>query len=231
MYACPGAARRLLVVLGEAHMKLGPAATLGREIVGSFELRGVETFQRRSVVAGNALWLFIHVPRLVVRALTFGLVKGSTITEAKQLPSGATVELERSKAIPVGLHAASIYLAVFFFVVFAHLALTALTAIVPDLGDVLGGLLAWLTLALFALQVHMLALIPALALRGRSWSWMIHPAVGLLTTRDMLMAEGTVRMLDDHPAAAAAVVVMGRAHLPGFERELLTKHGFARVES
>jgi hypothetical protein len=229
MYACPGEARRLLVVLGEAHMKLGPAAALGQQIVAQFELRGVETFQRDKVLAGGLLWVFIHVPRLALRALSFGLVKGSTITCARQLPSGATVELERTKAIPMGLHAASIYLALFFFVAFSHLALTAALILWPDLGDVLAGLFTWLTLAVVALEVHLLALIPAFALRRRSWSWLIHPAVGLVTTRDMLMAEGTVRMLEDH-AAPAAVVVMGRAHLPGFERELVEKHGFRRIE-
>jgi hypothetical protein len=228
MYACPGTARRLLVVLGEAHVKLAPAAALGREIVGEFELRGVETFQRRQVAAGNLLWLFIHVPRLVLRALTFGLVKGSTITDAKQLPSGVTVELERTRGIPIALHAACAYLALFFGVAFTHLGLTAAIALWPGLGDVLGGLMAWVTLAIVALEVHMLLLVPAFALRRRSWSWLVHPAIGLVTTRDMLMAEGTVRMLEDH-RASAAVVVMGRAHLPGFERELCEKHGFRRI--
>src|SRR5882724_7241880 len=71
MYACPGGSR-LLVVLGEAHVKLGGASSLGEEIVGEFALRGVETFQRRRVIAGNVLWLFIHVPRLVLRALSLG---------------------------------------------------------------------------------------------------------------------------------------------------------------
>ena len=47
----PGPRPRVVVLLGEAHMKLGPAAKLGREAVSRFELRGVETFQTRRVFA------------------------------------------------------------------------------------------------------------------------------------------------------------------------------------
>ena len=42
-------------------------------------------------------------------------------------------------------------------------------------------------------------------------------------------AEGTVRMLEDHPAIGAAVVVMGRAHVSGYTRILVEEHGFAAV--
>jgi len=230
MYACPGPRRRILVVLGEAHIKLAPAEALGREVVGSFELRGVETFQRKRVFAGRLLGHLIHVPRLVLRALTLGFVKGSTITEAKQLPSGATVELERTKAIPMGLHAASLYLTVFFSLAFFHIALTALASWFPDLGIGGSALLAWTTLAMLALQAHMILLVPAYALRRERWAWLVHPAIGLVSSRDMLMAEGTVRMFEDHPQYDAAVTVMGRAHLRGYERELVDKHGFKRID-
>lgn len=230
MYACPGERRRILVALGEAHIKLGPAEALGRRIVGGFELRGVETFQKKRVLAGRLLGIFIHWPRLLLRALTFGLVKGSTITEAKQLPSGATVELERTKAIPLGLHAASLWLTLFFGLSMLHAALTALAAWFPDLGIGGSALQVWVTLAMLVLQVHALLLIPAYLLRRQHWSWLIHPAIGLVTTRDMLMAEGTVRMLEDHPTDVAAVTVMGRAHLRGYERELVERHGFRRID-
>jgi hypothetical protein len=112
---------------------------------------------------------------------------------------------------------------------FAYLFLAVLMALWPGVGDVLDGVKQGLLLAVIALEVHMLALVPAIALRRRSWSYVIHPAIGLITIRDPLMAEGTVRMLEDHPTGAA-VVVMGRAHLPGFERELIEKHGFHRVD-
>jgi pheromone shutdown protein TraB len=56
----------------------------------------------------------------------------------------------------------------------------------------------------------------------------IHPFLGILTLRDELMAEGTVRMLDDHPTVPAAVVVMGRAHVSGYARILVERYGFAR---
>lgn len=38
-----------------------------------------------------------------------------------------------------------------------------------------------------------------------------------------------VRMLEKVPGDAPALVIMGRAHLEGFEREL-KQHGFCRIE-
>jgi hypothetical protein len=210
---------RVVVALGEAHLKLGAASELGKDVVGSFDLRGVETFQSKRVACGRALWVLIHVPRLVLRAVTLGFVKGSTITDAKQLPSGYTVEIERTDKVPTGLHAGAIYLALFFAVFWSLLALSQVPGLFPTL-------LAWLTFVAFLLQIHFLAVVPAWLLRRHTWSWLVHPAVAILSVRDRLMAEGTVRMLHDHPGPRAAVVVMGRAHLPGFMRELVERHGF-----
>src|SRR4051794_18016650 len=61
---------RLLVVLGEAHLKLSKASAIGKDVVRQFELRGVETFQRARVVGGRALGIVIVVPRLVLRAIS-----------------------------------------------------------------------------------------------------------------------------------------------------------------
>ena len=47
--------RRLVVILGEAHLKLSQASILGQALVNCFALRGVETFQRRQVSAGRLL--------------------------------------------------------------------------------------------------------------------------------------------------------------------------------
>ncbi len=210
---------RLLVVLGEAHMKLGPAAALGREIVAGFTLRGVETFPADKVFAGRALRILIHLPRLLLRALSLGLIKGSTITEAKALTHGTTVEIERDPVVPVALHVGSFYLAAIFTVFFAQLALTAL-----------GRQLPWLTWLALSLELHVFAIIPALMLRRYRFSWLIHPVVSILTARDTIMAAGTARMFRDHHDAEA-VVVMGRAHLPGFSRELIEKHGFRALEA
>jgi hypothetical protein len=231
MYACPGPKRRLLVVLGEAHMKLGPASRLGKEIVSEFTLRGVETCQRDDVVAGRLLGVLIHAPRQILRVLCLGLVKGSTITDAKAIPTGVTFELEKTDAVPLSLHVASVYLSALFSVLFANLGVGLVRELWPALGggglDALAGLLALLSLGF---ELHFFLLFPALLLRRQPWSFLIHPAIGLVAARDRLMAEGTVRMLAEHPDAAAAVVVMGRAHLPGFEREIVEKHGFARIE-
>jgi hypothetical protein len=213
---------RLLAVLGEAHMKLAKAKAIGQEVVAAFELRGVETFQRKQITWGRALGVVIHAPRALLRALSFGALKDSTIVDARQLPSGYTVELERAKAIPLGLHVASVYMTLFFVVSFLALLAPVLAPVVPSLA-------ALVMLAAFGFQLHLLLLIPGALLRRHAWSWMVHPFLGILTLRDALMSLGTVQMLEDHPSAREAVVVMGRAHVSGYQRLLVERHGFTAV--
>lgn len=225
-FASPGEAPRLVVALGEAHVKLARASELGRAVVERFDLRGVETFQRRRVALGGLLGVLIHAPRAALRALSLGRVKDSTIVDARARREGHTIELEQTDVVPVALHAASVYLALFFVVAWTELALMFLRAVL-DVGA-LADAAAGLTVAALVLELHLLLLVPAWLLRRRSWAWLVHPAVALVTVRDTLMAEGTVRMLRDHPAPQAALVIMGRAHLPGYERELVAR-GFRRV--
>lgn len=214
---------RVVAVLGEAHMKMSEAAEIGRGVVEAFELRGVETFQRKNIFLGRALGFLIQFPRLLLRIFTLGAVKGSTITEAKQLPSGYTVEIERTKHVPFGLHVTSAYMTAFFTVAFLALLLPILAIVAP-------GVAAALVTVLVAFELHMFLLIPAVFLRRFTWSWMIHPMIGILTLRDHLMAAGTVEMLKDHPKTQHAVVVMGRAHVSGFTRLLVEKHDFSPIE-
>jgi hypothetical protein len=213
---------RLLAVLGEAHMKLAKAAGIGKEVVEQFELRGVETFQRKQVAGGVALGALIMAPRHLLRVLSVGAVRGSTITDAKQLPSGYTVELERTKHVPLGLHVAAIYMSAFFVVAFLALLAPLLIVVAPPLA-------AAVTFLAVLFQKHLLALIVGIPLRRQPWSWVVHPFLGILSLRDELMAEGTVRMLADHPAVEAAVVVMGRAHVSGYTQILVERHGFVSV--
>jgi hypothetical protein len=210
---------RLVAVLGEAHMKLAKAAAIGKDVVEQFELRGVETFQRKQVIGGRALGALIAGPRTLLRVLSLGAVRGSTITDAKELPSGYTVELERTKRVPLGLHVAAIYMAVFF-------AVTFLAPLTPVLARIAPPVAAAITLLSALFRAHLYALLPGILLRDQPWSWVIHPFLGILSLRDVLMAEGTVRMLEDHPTIEAAVVVMGRAHVPGYTRLLVEHHGF-----
>jgi hypothetical protein len=107
----------------------------------------------------------------------------------------------------------------FFAVGYATAILAAFGAAGPTLLAIAG-----------VFQRHSLALVPAYLLRKKSWSWMLHPGLAILTARDVIMAEGIARMFKDHPDADAAVVVVGRAHLGGLERELIEKHGFAPAE-
>lgn len=215
---------RLLVVLGETHLKLEEASRTGKELVDAFELRGVEGFPRQRVFLGRALKVLIDAPRILVRALSLGLVKGSTILDARRASAGYTVPLENPSRVPLALHVASAYLTAFFAVAFAQMLLAPIQDRVPD---VIRGPLTFLAI-LF--QYHMLALIPALLLSRRSWSWVLHPGVAILSARDIMMVEGTMRMLADHPEPPSALIVMGRAHLAGYERELVMAHGFKRVD-
>jgi hypothetical protein len=213
---------RLLAVVGEAHMKLAKAAAIGKDVVGQFELRGVETFQRKQIAGGGALGVVITAPRILLRVLSLGAIRGSTITDAKQLASGYTVELERTDHVPLGLHVASLYMTAFFVVGFLALLTPWLMPVAPLLA-------AAITLLAALFRVHLLALMPGILFRRHSWSWVLHPFLGILALRDELMAEGTVRMLEDHPTVEAAVVVMGRAHVSGYTRILVERHGFALV--
>lgn len=212
----------MVVVLGEIHLKLGRAAAIGREVVGAFELRGIEAFQRKQVWGGRLLGLLLISPRSVIRWLSLGLVKGSTITEARRLSSGTTVELERAPAMPFGLHVASVYMAAFFLTAIAGAVLPLPRMLGPQIAGAIGGLQE-------AFLLHLPLLIPAILLRRFRWSWVVHPFLGILTLRDELMVAGTVRMLAEHPDCRAAVVVMGRAHVAGYERLLVERHGFRRL--
>lgn len=226
--AGPGPEPRLVVALGEAHVKLAPAAALGQEVVEAVALRGVESFQAKQILAGGALRWLIYLPRVALRLATFGAVKGSTIVDAKQASHGHTEELERTERAPLSLHVASLYMAVMFATFFAHMGVAALRLVVPD--GALDGLYDGLLRATLAFQWHLLLLPPALLLRRYAWSWLLHPMAAIVTARDTLMADGTVRLLADHPDEGPALAIMGRAHLPGFERELCERHGFRRVD-
>lgn len=216
----PAPEPRVVVILGEAHVKLGLASALGRELVNCFELRGVETFQRRQIAAGQWLGFLIHAPRTLLRTLSFGRVKDSTIVDAKAITTGVTVELERASRVPLALHVAALYLAALFSVLYPTLLLQLLGVRLPGF---------WLSLSA-GFTLHCYALLPAYLLRRKPWAWLIHPAIALLTVRDAMMAEGTVQMLRKHPQARAAIVVMGRAHLAGYERELRERHAFVSAE-
>jgi len=219
--ATPGPERRLLVILGEAHLKLREASEIGKAVVDAFPLRGVETFPVKKVALGRALWLVIHVPRLLLRKATLGFVKDSTIVDAKALPHGHTVEIESRSPIPLGLHVGALYLTSFFSVFWGLVGARALG---------LDALTRILTPVALAFELHMFALFPAWLLRKRSWAWVIHPGLAILTMRDATMVEGTLAMLREHPEPRLAVVVMGRAHVRGYEQLLVERHGFVRLE-
>jgi hypothetical protein len=78
------------------------------------------------------------------------------------------------------------------------------------------------------LGLHLYALPLAYALRDRPWAWAIQPLITILTVRDGLLVDGIRRMLAEHDATPALVIV-GRAHVRGIVEGLL-EHGFRRVD-
>jgi hypothetical protein len=215
---------RTVAVLGETHLKLPHAQRIGRALVAAFDLRGVETFPRRRVLFGRALGVLIEAPRLALRLVSLGLVRGSTITDARRASAGTTFLLEDVSPVPTSLHVASVYLSAFFAVMFA---VTLLRPVWPHLPTPLAALLLQ---AALLFQGHMPFLVPALLLRGQPWSWILYPPIAILTARDRTMAEGTLAMLRAHPEPRAALIVLGRAHLRGYTRILVDEHHFARLE-
>ncbi len=195
---------RTLFILGEAHLKLAHAKRIGQAVVRQFALRGVETFPRKKVFGGTLLKWVIHVPRIVLRVLSLGLIKGSTIADAQP-----AFLLESVSRTPLSLHLAAVYLSAFFLVCFGALFAPALVQPAS------------------IMQLHLLLVIPAYLLRKKPWHWVLNPIVAILTVRNQTMAEGTVEMLRQNPHGDA-LVIMGRAHVPGYEEELVEKYGFSR---
>ena len=64
----------------------------------------------------------------------------------------------------------------------------------------------------YVFQLHLLALIPAVALRRYSFGPLLHPAVAILTVRDAMMAEGTIAMMSEHEGDAVVIdeLILGR---------------------
>jgi hypothetical protein len=216
--------RRPVVVLGEVHLKLPRAQRIGRQLVDAFDLRGVETFPRGRVFLGRVLGVLLVAPRLLLRALTLGFVRGSTITDARRAPRGHTGLLENVSPIPLSLHVASAYLSAYFAVTFALLGLRPVFDHLPV------PFVSLCQLVALAFAWHMPLLIPALLLRRHAWSWILYPPIAILTVRDRTLAEGTAALLRDHPLPPAVLVIMGRAHLPGYVRVLVERYGFVEAE-
>jgi hypothetical protein len=207
---------RPLVVVGEAHLKLGRAARLGAELVDAFPLRGVEGFPKKRVIGGVLLGILVEAPRLALRLASLGLVKGSTIVTARRARSGVTFALESVSRVPLALHVGALYLSLFFLGMFTTLGWAFARPTLPN----------FLDYVMTFLTFHMFALIPAYLLRRYAWSWWLHPMIAILTVRNHTMVEGTLAMLAEHPTLPAAMVIMGRAHVPGYAEELIARHGF-----
>jgi hypothetical protein len=219
---------RLLVVLGEAHLKLPHAHRIGNDLVDAFGLRGVESFQKADIFAGRLTAFLVHFFYKALRVFSLGLIKGSTITAAIKSPRGRTIQIERSEHTPLPLHIASVYLAAVFLYIYLRYGILLLNYwhAIPQSAYAMYN--RFLTLSSY-FNYFTYALIPAYFLRHQPWGWLIHPLIAILSVRDQLMVAGTVRMLADFPDAEPALVIMGRAHLAGYIRELTKKHQFTEV--
>jgi len=211
---------RQVFLLGETHVKTRRAAGICRQAVQGFSLRGVERLQRDQVFAGRFLGAVLEQVREALQLLGGGRLEGSTIEVALELPEGATVELEQTERVPLGLHVGAGYLAVYMGLVLPALLLLPWWGAVPFLRP--------LRVTVKLLGAHLYALPVAYVFREHPWAAAIQPLLTILTERDALIADGILRMLATHPAEPA-VVIVGRAHVEGVVARLL-EHGFHRAE-
>ena len=212
---------KLVVTLGEVHLKFKKAKMLGKTAVDAFELRGVEgmRFWQPGLSTTIAKWLgfCLIFPQLVIRKLAAGQVKGSTILDALAATHGKTVALEGGFRLGPR----------------TWWALIGLTSFVPVMMGAVWLLMHyptpdWFETALVAYEVYFgMGMIPALLLRHHSWAIWVHPIAGLIYERDQYMATQTVNMLETHDELAA-LAIMGRAHLKGYGLAL-QRHGFKEV--
>jgi hypothetical protein len=210
---------RAVFILGESHVKTREAADLCRQAVQAFSLRGVERLQREDVFAGELLGGTFEKARGVLESLSGGRLAGSTIEAALGMPDGDTVELERTEHVPRSLDVGTGYLAVYTTFVLPALLTMPLWGSIPSLRT--------LRVAARIFGLHLYALPLAYVLRDRPWAWAIQPLLTILTVRDELLADGVRRMLATHPQGPA-IVIVGRAHVPGIV-ERLVEHGFRRA--
>jgi hypothetical protein len=209
---------RAVFILGESHVKTREAAELCRQAVHAFSLRGVERLQRDEVFAGALLGRAFETARGALERLSGGQLAGSTIEVALEMKEGKTVELERTDRVPRSLNVGTGYLAVYTTFVLPALVTMPIWGSIPSLRS--------LRVAARLFGLHLYALPLAYALRGRPWAWTIQPLLTILTVRDGLLADGIRRMLATHPERSA-IVIVGRAHVPGVV-ERLVEHGFQR---
>jgi hypothetical protein len=225
-------AHQVVLLLGETHVKGLPAARIGRELVHQFALRGVETFQVRKGLLGRALWVTVMLPRIALRALSFGWICDSTIVDAKNAKAGTTVEIEKNAAgesLPLSVRVAAAYLATFFGIAFVYFACHMLADIEWSGQLWMARIAEILNYIVGAMQVHMLLLPLAWWLRAKPWAPLVHPLIAILSVRDTIMARGIDRMMKAHLDAPHALVIVGRAHLPGLVQTLTHEYNYQQV--
>ena len=215
-------AGKLVVTLGEVHLKIKTAKSLGKAAVDAFDLRGVEGMSHwdRGLLATCARWLgfCLVLPQILIRKLSANQVKGSTILDAWAATHGKTLSLE--DGFKPGVRT---WWALVGLVSFLPVMLFAIWLLIHY------PMPYWIEMATLGYEIYYVAgLIPALLLRQHSWAIVIHPLAGLIYERDQYMAKKTIEM----PAgsdATSALTIMGRAHLKGFGRALGAA-GFQRIE-
>ena len=214
---------KLVVTLGEVHLKFKKAKMLGKIAVDAFNLRGVEGMRfwqpSLSTTLAKCLGFFLVFPQLLIRKLMGGHIKGSTILDALGAKHGKTVALEGG--FKLGFR--------------TWWALIGLTSFVPLMMGAVWLMMYyptpdWFQPAFFAYEIYFgVGMIPALLLRHHSWAIFVHPIAGLIYERDQHMATQTMKMLEQSEEVAA-LAVMGRAHLKGYGLALKS-HGFTQLDS
>jgi len=214
---------KIVVTLGEVHLKLKRAKLLGKSAVDAFELRAVEGMRfwqpSLSTTFAKCLGFLLVFPQLLIRKLTANQVKGSTILDAWAATHGKTEALE--KGFKPGIR--------------TWWALIGLTSFAPAMSLGIWLLIHypmpyWFEMGVLGYEIYFVAgLIPSLLLRHHSWAILIHPLAGLIYERDRYMGEQMVKVLEESNEQAA-LAIMGRAHLKGFGL-VLQSHGFTKLEA
>lgn len=222
---------RPLLVLGEAHLKLPAAWNMGERVVDAFAERGVESARLDSLALRLLVAVTIGGPRWLLRIFSLGLIRGSTIDYARSTPRGHTTLLESATASPAPLRVGLYYIGCLFGFMFA-LPLAILGAAMPGpMQQLFSSLARELFPFVVFLEAHlMLTLIPAILLQRHRFAWLLNPGITILTYRNRIMADGTERLFQQRPGTDPVLVIMGRAHLPGYIRHLIERHGFTELD-
>jgi hypothetical protein len=232
---------RAVILLGETHIKDDIDYQMGQRILKHFPVRALEGFQGKRWY--HRLFMAQYKPLLEILQ-KFNKWKGSTITEAKTLPTESNsslkiANLEDGHHYPIDetIFFHTMNLPVYFLVANTAFPLTELT--VPDhVESVLHSLHGNVNFGFVALAVGQwylsgLKYMVNVEEKYKSSSPIPGFLHGLLRGRNLTMTARVNDLINDAEVDfnAPALAIVGRAHVPGMKKLLMEKYGFQITES